>query len=348
MLTERLEGKWIDAFVHAFALCKIGRGTTVAILSETLSRLVNVELAEIALQRLDARPFHVRLPTPAQEAPVAVRSTGSSFAVQALEPAVRALESAEVVIDCTVEGMLHAKELPRILKGGTRLYMISNEHPEVLERLLPDAAIQPRIELAKQWLGAAREMRVTSAAGTDLTIKVAGAPVRGAPGFVDEPGKLGYWPGGLVLCFPKANTVNGTLVLDVGDVNLTFKRYLEAPIHLTIENDYVTRIDGTSLDARLMRSYFEAWQERDAYGVSHVGWGMNARARWDALQMYDKHDINGTELRAFAGNFLYSTGANEHAGRFTRGHFDLPVCNCTVALDGKVVVSEGRLCAALA
>lgn len=28
---------------------------------------------------------------------------------------------------------------------------------------------------------------------------------------------------------------------------------------------------------------------------------------------------------AFAGNFLFSTGANEFARRFTDGHFDLPV-----------------------
>ena len=44
--------------------------------------------------------------------------------------------------------------------------------------------------------------------------------------------------------------------------------------------------------------------------------------------------FNGTELRAFAGNFLYSTGANEVAGRHTPGHFDVPLRGCTVALDG--------------
>ena len=57
---------------------------------------------------------------------------------------------------------------------------------------------------------------------------------------------------------------------------------------------------------------------------------------------------NGTELRAFAGNFLYSTGANETAGRFTAGHFDLPMRNCTVSLDGREVVSGGVLAAELA
>ena len=133
------------------------------------------------------------------------------------------------------------------------------------------------------------------------------------------------------------------LVLDRGDVNLTFKRYLESAIRLTIADDYVTDVGGDGLDAELMRSYFAAWGDREAYAVSHVGWGMNPAARWDAMAMYDRGDFNGTELRAFAGNFLYSTGANESAGRHTLGHFDLPLRNCTVRLDDRIVVDEGRL-----
>ena len=59
--------------------------------------------------------------------------------------------------------------------------------------------------------------------------------------------------------------------------------------------------------------------------------------------MYDKSDFNGTELRAFAGNFLWSTGANEVAGRFCRGHFDLPMRSCSVFLDDNPVVESGKL-----
>ncbi len=92
-----------------------------------------------------------------------------------------------------------------------------------------------------------------------------------------------------------------------------------------------------------MRRYFAAWGDREAYATSHVGWGLNERARYEALAMYDRRDTNGTEIRAFAGNFLYSTGANEFANRFTQGHFDLPLRGCTVALDGIAVVDAGRL-----
>ena len=43
------------------------------IFSETLSRSVNVHLAELALLRLGARPFHVVAPTPPQTAGVPIR-----------------------------------------------------------------------------------------------------------------------------------------------------------------------------------------------------------------------------------------------------------------------------------
>lgn len=341
-MKDRIEGKWIDTFADVFALCAIKSGDTVAILSETQSRAINVHLAELALHKLGARPYHIVIPSPPQEAPVVVRSTGSSHAIQMLEPVIQSLITAKIVIDCTVEGMMHAPETPRVLQSGARAVYVSNEHPEVLERLKTDPALFPKIQKGRELMQAAAKMRVTSNAGTNLDITLKGARVGGNFGAAFNPGQLASWPGGINSCFPPAHSVNGTLVLDTGDVNLTFKRYLERPIRLLIEDDFVTSIEGEGLDVELMRSYFAAWGDRNAYGVSHVGWGMNPVARWDSLVMYDKGDINGTELRAFAGNFLYSTGANPSAGRYTLGHFDLPVRNCTISLDDNVVVRDGK------
>lgn len=339
----RLEAKWVDSFVDVFRLCGVQPGEACAILSETQSRPVLPQLAELALARLGARWFHVTVPTPKQSAPVPVRSTGASDAIGRLQPVVNALASSGFVVDCTVEGLQHAEELPEILKGGARVLVVSNEHPEILERTAPKADDEAVVRDAMRRLRAATQMRVTSAAGTDLTVNLQGARVGGVWGFTAKPGTLTHWPAGLVLAFPAAGSVNGTLVLAPGDVNLTFKRYLADPVALHIEDDHVLRIEGTNVDADLMRGYFEAWGDRSAYAVSHVGWGLNRGARWDAMTFYDKADFNGTELRAFAGNFLYSTGANEVAGRHTLGHFDLPLRGCTVALDGEAVVNAGVL-----
>jgi 2,5-dihydroxypyridine 5,6-dioxygenase len=339
----RLEAKWIDTFAEVFALCGVQPGDACAILSETQSRDAIVQLSELALARLGARWFHVVLPTPRQTAPVPVRSTGASDAIGGLGPVVQALAGSVFIADCTVEGLQHAPELPAILKGGARVLAISNEHPEILERTAPRAEDETPVREAMRRLKAARRMHVRSAAGTDLAVSLADARVGGVWGFSARPGSLSHWPGGLVLAFPAAGTVHGTLVMDRGDVNLTFKRYLQDPVRLVIEHDHVVAIEGDSVDADLMRGYFEAWADRSAYAVSHVGWGLNRRARWDAMTFYDKADFNGTELRAFGGNFLYSTGANEVAGRHTLGHFDLPLRRCTVTLDDRVEVDEGRL-----
>jgi 2,5-dihydroxypyridine 5,6-dioxygenase len=343
MLQQRIEAKWIDAFVQAFRLCGVQQGESAAILSESQSRPVNVRLAELALVRLGARVFHIVLPTSALAAPVPVRSTGASDAIGGLAPVVQALAGSGFVADLTVEGLLHAPELPAILGGGARVLMVSNEHPEVLERCQPDAALEPKVKAGMRLLKNAATMRVRSDAGTDLSIALAGARVGGGWGYTARPGSISHWPGGLCLAFPAAGSVQGTLVLAEGDVNLTFKRYLERPVVLTVKDDFVTDIAGIHLDAELMRSYFAAWGDRAAYAVSHVGWGMNPQARWDAMAFYDKNDFNGTELRAFAGNFLYSTGANEVAGRHTLGHFDLPLRHCTVTLDTQVIVQDGQL-----
>jgi len=343
VIADRIEGKWIDLFAQVFELCRIGKGDACAILSETQSRALNVRLAELALHRLGARPFHVIVPTPRQSAPVPIRSTGASVALQGLAPAISALAGSTFVADCTVEGLMHAPELAQILKGGARVLYVSNEHPDALERLAPSPADEQKVRAGMRLLKAARTMSVSSAAGTELTVVVEGARVGGVWGYTDKPGTLSHWPGGLALCFPRSGSVNGTLVMAPGDLNLTFKRYVESPIRLTIESDYVTRIEGDGLDAELMREYFAAWGEREAYAVSHVGWGMNPRARWDALVMYDRRDVNGTEQRAFAGNFLYSTGANEVAGRYTLGHYDLPFRHCTIRLDDRTIVEDGKL-----
>lgn len=348
MLVESIEQKWLECFRKVFAMCNVVSGTRAVVLSETLSRQVNVKLAELALLDLGASTFHVVMPSPKQSAPVPVRSTGTSLALQGNRAAIAALKNSEIIIDCTVEGMLHAPELKEILAAGPRLMMISNEHPDVLERLMPDPGVDVRVKVGLSMLAKASQMTVSSAAGTDLCIALKDAPARGSAGFVTEPGKLSYWPAGLCLCFPRPGSVNGRLVLDVGDMNLTFKRYVESPVSMRIEDDYVVSIEGGGLDAQLMRSYFEAWNSREAFGVSHVGWGMNPGARWDSLVMYDKNDINATEYRALAGSFLYSTGANEFANRYTAGHFDLPLRGCSIALDDTSIVERGVLVGALA
>jgi 2,5-dihydroxypyridine 5,6-dioxygenase len=92
---------------------------------------------------------------------VPVRSTGASEALGKLAPVVGALGAAGFVVDCTIEGLMHAPETPAILKAGARIQVISNEHPEALERMMPDSALEKIVRAAAKMLRAAKRMRVT-------------------------------------------------------------------------------------------------------------------------------------------------------------------------------------------
>src|SRR5258707_8313419 len=115
MLADRIEAKWIDAFCEIFERCAVKPGDTAAILSETQSRALNVHLAELALLRLGAKPFHIIVPTPRNRQIVPIRSTGASEAIQRLAPVVTAPQQAGFAVDRPNARLMHPVETPGIL-----------------------------------------------------------------------------------------------------------------------------------------------------------------------------------------------------------------------------------------
>jgi len=55
--------------------------------------------------------------------------------------------------------------------------------------------------------------------------------------------------------------------------------------------------------------------------------------------------VSRAAARTFPGNFLFSTGPNSQGGgkRTTRGHYDVPMRDCSIELDGRVIVKDGRI-----
>ena len=137
MFTDHIEGRWIDAFAQIFELCKMQKDETIAILSESQSRGLNAHLTELALASLGLNYYHLKVPTQADLPGPIIRSSGACQALNNQQQAVNALCESDVVIDLTLEGLMHAPQTSKILKSGARILNISNEHPEALARLVP-------------------------------------------------------------------------------------------------------------------------------------------------------------------------------------------------------------------
>ncbi|MCY1216117.1 2,5-dihydroxypyridine 5,6-dioxygenase [compost metagenome] len=239
--------------------------------------------------------------------------------------------------------LLFSPEQHEILQGGTKI-LLAVEPPEVLARMVPCEADRERVKAASQRLASAKEMHVVSPAGTDLRCPLGEFPAISEYGFVDEPGRWDHWPSGFALTWPNEGAASGTIVLDQGDILLPQKTYVTEPIRLTVEAGFATRIEG-GLHAELLSEYMASFNDPEAYAISHIGWGLQPRAHWSTLGLYDREATIGMDARAFEGNFLFSLGPNNEAGghRTTACHIDIPVRRCTVRLDGVDVVTAGKV-----
>jgi 2,5-dihydroxypyridine 5,6-dioxygenase len=255
--------------------------------------------------------------------------------------AIAALKESDLVLDLMT--LLFSPEQHDILKSGTKI-LLAVEPPEVLVRLLPNASDRERVKAASARIRQAREMHTVSDAGTDIRFALGEFPAISEYGYVDEPGRWDHWPSGFALTWPNEGSAEGRIVIDRGDILLPQKSYVSEPICITIEKGYATHIEG-GVDAELLSAYMASFNDPEAYAFSHIGWGLQPRAHWSTLGLYDREATIGMDARAYEGNFLFSFGPNNEAGgsRTTACHIDIPLRGCTVRLDGVDMVRNGKV-----
>lgn len=333
----------IDAWKQVLTLSQLKAGDIVTLLTSDGTHPQTLRTALVALDQLGARANRLELPPVNGEKSLSRDPLAylGSTPLSGNRAAIAALKESDLVLDLMT--LLFSPEQLDILKSGTRI-LLAVEPPEILARLVPTEADRSRVNRAAARLERAREMHVTSAAGTDLRCPLGDYPVIQEYGFVDQPGRWDHWPSGFVVTWANEGQAHGTVVLDRGDILLPQKCYVQTPVRLTVRDGYVTAIEG-GLDADLLRDYMDAFDDPESYALSHVGWGLQKRARWSTLALYDREATIGMDARAFEGNFLWSTGPNNEAGgdRTAACHIDIPMRGCTVLLDGEAVVRDGRV-----
>ncbi|MCX4671798.1 hypothetical protein OG453_34790 [Streptomyces sp. NBC_01381] len=331
----------LDAFTRELRLCKLSEGEHVVVLSEPGSRGDYVAAAFGAAKACGAHVIAATVPG-GSPAPMPSTHTGAGPGLVSVlndSTAQDLLKSADLVVDLTREGFIHAPVQQEILRAGTRIIFVCDA-PDVLIRNLPKEADKDEVLEGVRLLKQSSVMRVTSDAGTDLTIQLAGSKPEFQCGFADDPGRWDHWPSTMVLCWPEIS--DGQIVLAEGDILLPFKEYVRQPVTLQIAGGQIEKVSGGA-EAELLSTFFEDADDQWARSLSHMGWGLMRTADWFATAMYGKDDLMGMDARAFAGNFLWSTGPHPVLGRESYAHLDIAMRGCTVTVDDTEVVTGGRL-----
>jgi 2,5-dihydroxypyridine 5,6-dioxygenase len=331
----------LEAWIKVLKLSRLEPGQTVTILTSTATHPQTLGTALIASQSMGARVNRLDLPPVNGEKSLS-RDRLAYLGVTPLtgnRAAIAALKESDLVLDLMT--LLFSSEQLDILKSGTKI-LLAVEPPEVLTRLVPTLADRKRVLDAQGRIARAKEMRIVSVAGTDLRCPIGEFEPIAEYGFVDEPGRWDHWPSGFALTFPNDGKAHGRIVIDRGDILLPQKSYVLEQIELIVEGGFAVAING-GLDAELLREYMATFNDPEAYAISHIGWGLQPRAHWSTLGLYDRESTLGMDARAFEGNFLFSLGPNNEAGgaRTTACHIDIPLRHCDVLLDNDYVVRNG-------
>lgn len=333
----------IEAWKEVLRLSKLEAGQTVTILTSSTTHPQTLSCALIAVQSMGAIVNRLDLPPVNAEKALSRDSLAylGTTPLTGNRAAIAALKASDLVLDLMT--LLFSPEQGEILESGTKI-LLAVEPPEILVRAVPTEADRERVKAASARIAKAKEMHIVSAAGTDLRCPLGEFPAISEYGFVDEPGRWDHWPSGFTLTWPNEGGANGRIVIDKGDILLPQKCYVAEPITLTVENGYATKIEG-GVDAELLDEYMKSFNDPEGYAISHIGWGLQPRAHWSTLGLYDRENTIGMDARAYEGNFLFSLGPNNEAGgsRTTACHIDIPLRRCTVRLDGEDVVREGKV-----
>ncbi|MBL8378783.1 MAG: hypothetical protein JNM79_13000 [Burkholderiales bacterium] len=328
-------------FRRQFELCKIRKGETIAIVSDLGTRTDYIQSAFAAAEDLGADIYELKVNALPTWTKVGVPTIGKC------KGTLEALCAADLMLIFHVP--LFTAWLKQVMGAGTRVLLV-HDAPDDLEQLMAPKGLKEAVKYAEALYTKTRKVRVTRPGGTELHYECGEFPVMAQWGFADEPGHFDLWGAGLVHTFPNEGKTHGTVTFLPGDmVILPYCRYVSDPVKLEIRDGHVASIEG-GLDAKLMRDWLEdgksAPDDRDPYAVSHLGWGLNSQAPWYWMGLHgDEPERNRAAARVFAGNFLFSTGPNTQGGgkRSTRGHYDVPMRDCTVELDGRTIIEGGRI-----
>ncbi len=317
------------------------QGETVAVVSDLGTRREYVQSAFAAAEELGADIYEMCVNSLPGWTRVGVPTIGQC------KGTLEAVCAADLVVIFHVP--LFSKWLKTVMDGGTRVLMIIDA-PDALAQLMSPPGLKEACKYAESVYRTTRKVRVHSDAGTDIVYSCGEYPVMTQWGYADERGHFDHWGAGHIHTFPNEGSTEGTVVFQPGDiVILPYCRYVADPVKLTIREGHVVDIEG-GLDAKLMRDWLadgkSGADDRDPYAVSHLGWGMNPQALWYGIALNgDEPEVSRAAARTFPGNFLFSTGPNSQGGgkRTTRGHYDVPMRDCTIELDGRTVVEAGRI-----
>jgi aminopeptidase len=301
---------------------KLQRDESLLIVTDTKLREIGEALREAALQ-LGNDPVLIQ---------TEVRSRDGE---EPPEPVPSAMAGSRVVVAPTARSLTHTAARRDACAAGARVATMPGILRETMIRCLNADyyAIAERTKRATDLLTAGKLLRVTTAAGTDITLPIEGIGAIASTGLIHEPGGFGNLPSGEAYLMPVEGSSAGVFVVDGSMAGIGALDAGEA-ITIRVEKGSAVEISGGA-QAAALRAKLEPLGAR-AFNVAEFGIGTNDAARITGSILEDEK-VMGT-IHIALGNNISMGGTVD-----VPVHLDGIVKSPTVELDGRLIMENGTL-----
>ncbi len=254
-------------------------------------------------------------------------------------PAVRAMQEADLTLCVTSRAVIHSPALHAAMKEGRRCIAMEEVTPDMLREGACTADILAMMAQGRRYRDLwtrGNEVRVTSGLGTDLRASIQGRPGYVCAGQIERQDGIDLYcaafPDGEVGIAPVEESVEGVIVWDTTAHQVG---HLREPITVHVKAGRAVRFSAGD-QAEALREYLVQHGDEHSFDVGEISIGLNPNSPVTGIIRVDKK---------LAGSSHIALGMNvDVAGRVaSRTHVDGVIRRPTVAIDGQVVVDDGRL-----
>jgi len=252
-------------------------------------------------------------------------------------PMAEAMRKADVLVEFARTYLITTRAFQRAMDAGTRHLCLTGMDGDMMTRCIGNVSL-PALKAfgvaLQKMTGKAREIRVTSRAGTDLRFEVGRRPIILDTGECVVPGRDCYL-GGQISWAALEGTIEGSLVLDGTVWPPDPLAPLREPIRLELAKGRIVSIGGGEA-AKILRDWIDHFHDRKMSHVAHFCFGFNPGAGITGKILEDERAFGvfvtgfGSQMASFKGGFTLA-----------KSHIDGVTMKPSVFFDGEPVEKDG-------
>ncbi len=245
-----------------------------------------------------------------------------------------AMKEVDVFFAPVSYSITHTRATRAALENGARGIMMTQYNEDILSSpalIKTDFAAQA--EVCHRYGNAftnGEKIHITSSKGTDLSFSIKGRKANVLTG-IPESGNLAPIPTIEVNVVPVHGTTQGTAIIDAS-VPYIGIGVLKEPIICTIEDGYITKIEGGE-QAKMLDDNLKSHGDRNCFNHAELGIGLNPNAVLNGVMLEDEGVIGTIHLGIGTS---FTLGGEIVAPT----HYDLLIWDTTVMVDDKIIQKE--------